>query len=119
MDDQHGILMDAMNELRVATVRGAGRQQVSALLNQLIEFFRMHFVSEERLMEQYGFPGVAGHRAEHRRLQAHLLKFAHVVQHGEIIPMKALLGCLRDWYTEHIENLDHQYAPWLNDLGIY
>ena len=47
MDDQHGILMDIMNELRQALVRGSGREQLSELLDRLIEFTRMHFWSEE------------------------------------------------------------------------
>ena len=52
MDDQHGILMDTMNELRLAAVRGSGREQVSEVLDRLIEFTRMHFWSEEQLLEQ-------------------------------------------------------------------
>jgi len=83
MDDQHGILMDAMNELRQAVVRGAGGEQVSELLDRLIEFTRMHFWSEEQLMEQTGFPGLAEHRAEHHSMLAQLLQSAHRVQYGE------------------------------------
>ena len=62
MDDQHGILMDTLNELRLAAVRGSGREQVSEVLDRLIEFTRMHFWSEEQLLEQYGFPSLAEHR---------------------------------------------------------
>ena len=29
MDDQHGVLMDTLNELRLALVHGRGRDQVS------------------------------------------------------------------------------------------
>lgn len=43
MDDQHGILMDAINALRLALVRGAGRETISQLLDEFIEFSRMHF----------------------------------------------------------------------------
>jgi hemerythrin len=62
MDDQHGILMDTMNELRLAAVRGSSWEQVSELLNRLIQFTRMHFGGEEQLMEQHVFPGLAEHR---------------------------------------------------------
>ena len=31
MDDQHAILMDELNELRLAVVRGSGREQVASL----------------------------------------------------------------------------------------
>src|SRR5271157_459906 len=105
MDDQHSILMDAVDVLHRASMRGAGRQQIGELLNQLLEFTRMHFASEEKLMEQFGFPGLAEHRAEHRRFLSHLLESAHWVQHGEIVPMQPLIGFLRKWYLEHFGGL--------------
>jgi hemerythrin len=118
MDDQHGILMDAMNELRLALVRGCGREQASLLLDRLIEFTRMHFWSEEQLMEQSGFPGLAEHRAEHHQILAQILQSAHRVQYGESIEMRPILCVLRDGYIQHIEGLDQQYGPWLNDRGV-
>lgn len=119
MDDQHGILMDAMNDLRLANDRGAGRQQIAGLLNQLIDFARMHFSSEETLMEQSGFPGLSGHRSEHERLISRLLTSARGLEHGDGVAMYVLLGFLRDWFPEHIERFDHEYGPWLNDRGIF
>jgi hemerythrin len=118
MDDQHGILMDAMNELRLAVVRGGGREQVSELLDRLIEFTRMHFASEERLMEQSGFPGVTEHRAQHQSLLAQMLYSAHRIQYGEGVEIGSFLCFLRDWFTDHVEGLDQQYGPWLNQHGI-
>jgi hemerythrin len=118
MDDQHGILMDTMNEIRLASIRGAGREQIHLLMNQLIEFTEMHFASEEKLMEQNGFPSLAEHRAGHLRLLSHLHESAHWVQHGETVPMRTLLSFLRDAFFEHMEGLDQQYGPWLNERGI-
>ena len=118
MDDQHGILMDTMNELRLAMVRGSGREQVSELLDRLIEFTRMHFSSEEQLLERYIFPGLARHRTEHQRILAQILQSSHRVQHGEKMQMRPLLCFLRDSYAEHIENLDRAYGPWLNERGV-
>ena len=63
MDDQHGILMDAMNELRLTLMNGGGHGQTGARLEQLIDFTRKHFQSEERLLEQQCFPGLPAHRA--------------------------------------------------------
>jgi hemerythrin-like metal-binding protein len=118
MDDQHGILMDTMNELRLKVVRGMGREQVSEVLDRLIEFTRMHFSSEEKLMKQYLFPGREEHCAEHQRILAQILQSAHRVQHGEQIQMRPLLCFLRESYTEHIESMDREYGPWLNERGV-
>ena len=119
MDHQHGILMDAMNELRLALVRGAGREQVGRLFEELIEFSRLHFASEEQLMEQAGFPGLAEHRRLHHSIQAQVLAAAHRLQHGDGVEMRPLLCFLRDWFIEHIEGVDRQYGPWLNERGIH
>ena len=118
MDDQHGILMDTMNELRLAMVRGSCREQVSELLDRLIEFTRMHFWSEEQLMELTGYPGLAEHRAEHHSMLAQILQSAHRVQYGEGVEMNPLLHRLRDAYMEHTEGIDQEYGPWLNERGV-
>jgi len=118
MDDQHGILMDTMNELRLAAVRGSGREQVSEVLDRLIEFTRMHFWSEEQLMEQHGFPGLAEHRTEHQRILAQILQSSHRAQHNEKMEMRPLLCFLHESYAEHIEGMDREYGPWMNERGV-
>ena len=118
MDDQHGILMDTMNELRLALVRGGGREQVNEILDRLIEFTRMHFWSEEQLMEKAGFLGLAEHRAEHHRMLAEMIQSAHCLQYGQGLQTRAMLCAMRDGYIGHIEGLDREYGPWLNQRGV-
>lgn len=119
MDDQHGILMDTMNELRLAAMSGRGREQVSELLDRLIEFTRMHYWSEERLLEQSGFPRLAEHRAAHQSLLAQMLELAHRLQYGDGAEMHAVLEQLREGYIGHTEGMDQAYGPWLNERGVY
>ena len=70
-------------------VCGCGREQVSKLMDQLIEFTRTHFCSEEQLMERTSFPGLAANRAEHHRMQAQILQSTHRFQHGEAVPRRS------------------------------
>lgn len=118
LDDQHGILMDTMNELRQAMVRGSARGPMNALLDRLIAFTSSHFSSEERLMEQSSFPSFAEHRAEHLRLIGLLRETARRFQRGEAGPIHSLLCQLRHGYLDHIEGQDQQYGPWLNERGV-
>jgi hemerythrin len=116
MDEQHAVLMDALNEIRLALVRGQGREQVSEALNRLIEFTRMHFASEEQLLELHGFPGIGEHRDAHQKLLKQLEDVALRAQYnGEV---KSMLLFLRDWYMTHIEGHDQMYGDWLNARGI-
>ena len=119
MDDQHGILMDTMNELRLAVLNGRGRERMSELLDRLIEFTRMHYWSEERLLEESGFPGLPAHRAAHHSLLAQMLEAAHRLQYGEGVELGAALDHMRDRYLEHTEGADQEYGPWLNERGVW
>lgn len=119
MDDQHGILMDTLNDLRLAVVRGANREEINDLMRRLIEFTRMHYWSEEQLMEQYGFPGFEEHREEHHRLLSQIEGSARRMQHGENLHMRPLLGFLRDCYQEHMSGPDQEYGPFLNERGVF
>ncbi len=118
MDDQHAILMDTLNEIRLALVRGQARTQVTDALNRLIEFTRMHFASEEQLLEAHGFPGIAAHREAHQKLLGQIEEAALRTQHNDAIQMKSMLLFLRDWYMSHIEDLDQPSGEWLKARGI-
>jgi hemerythrin len=118
MDDQHSILMDTMNDLRLAFMHGGRREQIGELLDRLIEFTRIHLNSEEALMQQADYPGLPSHRAEHQRMFAEIVRAAHRVQNDQQVQTRKLLLALRDGFLEHIEGLDRAYSPWLRDRGI-
>lgn len=118
MDDQHGILMEAINALRLALVQGAGQEKISELLDEFVEFTRMHFWSEEQLMERTGFAGLEEHRAEHHRMLAEILQWAHRLQYGERVQLRPLLCKLHHGFLNHVEKVDQKYAPWLRGHGV-
>ena len=118
MDDQHGILMDAINALRLALVHGAGQERISQLLDELIEFTRMHFWSEEQIMEQTAYAGLEEHRVEHHRILADIIQSAHRLQYGESVQLRPLLCALHHGFLNHIESMDQKYAPWLHECGV-
>jgi hemerythrin-like metal-binding protein len=118
MDDQHGILMDAINALRLALVHGAGQERISQLLDEFIEFTRMHFWSEEQIMEQTSYRGLEEHRTEHHRMLADILQSAHRLQYGEGVQLRPLLCALHHGFLNHIETMDQKYAPWFHERGV-
>jgi hemerythrin-like metal-binding protein len=119
MDDQHGILMDTLNELRGMLVRGADRREICLQLERLIEFTQMHFQSEEQLLQQQGFPDAGEHRTEHQALLARLYKALEQVNREESVHFSSVLGFLPSWYLDHVEQLDQPYGKWLNEHGVF
>lgn len=118
MNDQHSILMDTQNELRLAIIRGQGREQVAEIFDRLIEFTRMHFWSEEQLLEQVNYPQLEEHRASHHRMLAEMMQRAHTMLYGEGSNGRQLLLYLRNSYLGHMEHEDRDYGHYLNEKGI-
>jgi hemerythrin len=119
MDQQHAVLMDTLNDLRLAVAQGAPRDRVSKELNRLLDFTAMHFASEERLLVQNGFPAAPEHRQAHERMldQMHqVVQRASHMSNTEIQPLVAVLGC---GFADHIGQLDVAYGEWLNEHGVY
>ena len=119
MDDQHGILMDTLNELRTSLLHGTSRRDVSLQLERLIEFTRMHFESEDQLLRQQGYPGADEHRTEHQNLLKRLYTALEQVNGDEPVHLSSLLEFLPSWYLEHVEKLDQPYGTWLNERGVF
>lgn len=119
MDDQHGILMDTLNELRRMLVTGADRRQICLQLERLIDFTQMHFQSEEQLLRQQGFPGTEEHHSAHQSLLARLYSALEHLNREETIHFSTVLEFLPAWYQEHVEQLDQPYGTWLNDHGVF
>ncbi|HET7103055.1 MAG TPA: bacteriohemerythrin [Terracidiphilus sp.] len=118
MDVQHGILVDTMNELRQALLTDCTEEQIEGLTDRLVEFARIHFASEEALLERHGFPGLTQHRAEHARLIEDMQIAMQRAHQSAWHEMRPLLSFLRAALLEHIEQADHVYGEWLNVRGI-
>jgi len=118
MDDQHGILLDALNELRLALLKGAESRTVRTMLTRVSELMRLHVKSEESLLEQHGFPGLAAHRADQQRLLGRLAQFDIRYEQRQSDSVYELVEYLRKWFTSHTGVAGQKYGPWLQKCGV-
>jgi hemerythrin-like metal-binding protein len=118
MDDQHGNLMDALNELRLVLSHCADPMVTKGLLEQLMALARLHFESEEQLLERYEFPGLASHRSEHSNMLARLAQYAGVLTNRQSSAGCEIADSLRGWFKAHTEGCDRLYGPWLRERGV-
>lgn len=119
MDDQHGILLDALNELRMALLQGRECSQVRGMLSRTVELMRMHLESEDRLLALYGFPGLAEHRAEKQRLLGRLEQFNIRFEQRQTPAVYELVEFLRKWFTTHTTNDKRSYGQYLQSRGVH
>lgn len=90
----------------------AGREQLGLVLDQLCGRAHEHFTTEESLLDQHNYPGLAEHRAEHHQMRVQLLAFLSDVMNGIIDP-PGLQQFLSEWWSTHILESDLNYSKFL------
>jgi len=118
IDEQHKRLVRLLNELNQAMADGKGREVMTGILSQLVDYTKGHFATEERLMQGYLYPGYAAHKLEHDQLTKTVLKFQQDVNSGKAVMSIEVLDFLKNWLRNHILGTDKRYAPFLNSKGV-
>lgn len=118
IDKQHKVLVDCLNDLHAAMMKGQASAVVGSLLRKLIDYTKEHFSTEERMMEAAKYPSLAEHRAHHVELTKQVVDYAGRFERGEITLNIQLMNFLRDWLTNHILKEDMQYSACLKTNGV-
>lgn len=119
MDEQHGNLVSMMNELYDSIGKGRDESIIRSTLDKLLDYTAYHFVTEERLLEQNGYPGVRKQREEHEALTWRVLDMRSRYLSGEGVAPTELLDFLTGWLKNHLLTTDKQYGAYLNSKGVH
>ena len=114
IDKQHMIILECITILEEAVERRSGKagwSQVHSVLGQLSAYVRMHFASEEALMQQHGYPKLGEHSDEHLQFMHDLDMLQKQSLNEDVAHL--LLEFLRAWWHGHVMDSDRQYVPFL------
>jgi len=118
LDGQHTVLFGILNDLHAAMMKGDAQSLTGPLLRKLANYTKEHFAAEERMMTTAKYPGLDAHRIQHRDLNKQVAEYIARFDRGEVTLNLHLLKFLRDWLTNHIQKVDCEYGPWLNEHGV-
>jgi hemerythrin len=116
IDAEHDLLLGVVRALEKA-VDTAPRPQVEALLQQLSEYARVHFATEEILMRLHAYPEFARHQLEHARLVEQIDQVRGEFARGHVQPTRSFATALRHWFTEHVRIHDVALARHVRDTA--
>ena len=113
LDLQHERLFHTVAELERALATEAPDTLIEEFIEKVVSHTIEHFATEEALMQEHGFPGLAAHCYEHSLLSQKLtqLNLSHMAGRPGI--PAALLDFLQTWLREHILKIDKQYGEFL------
>lgn len=117
-DDQHKRLFAIAQKLYEAMSSGQGRAVLNDIFDELVEYTRTHFASEEALMVRYGYPDYTIHRQQHEELTQQVLELREKYRSGQIALSITVMNFLKDWLRNHIYDSDKRYGQFLNTKGV-
>ncbi|MFP4604687.1 MAG: bacteriohemerythrin [Bacteroidales bacterium] len=115
IDTQHMQLVSLINDLYEAMSKGQGKEKLNEIFNELFDYAKTHFFTEEKLMLVYGFPGYEEHKKEHQNFVEEIKKYKGKFEGGESKTSIEVAKFLKEWLVNHILKTDQKYAPYLKD----
>ncbi len=108
IDNQHKRIVEYINKLD-DTRTTHDLEQISNILNELVDYTLSHFTFEESLMEEAGYPFIRGHKRVHQLFVKRVGNYVQRFKMGDDITDE-LLNTLKAWLINHIRSDDNDYA---------
>jgi hemerythrin-like metal-binding protein len=118
LDNQHKKLIELINELYDSMRAGHGKDVLKQILNDLLEYTKYHFDTEEKYFIKYNYYGKTEHMKEHAELKEKVMDLKQKVDGGKAVISNEILQFLKNWLSTHIMESDKRYSSFFNDKGL-
>jgi hemerythrin len=105
LDNDHKRLAILINDLHAGLMAGRDRKELERIFDELVNYTRLHFAHEERILAEAGYSGAAAHKQEHdHKIEQVLIMQARFRSAKESADYLEVLDQLKDWRpTEQYE----------------
>ncbi len=116
IDKDHRNLFDMIRKIDQETGKNFNSKKIGKAIENLIQYTEDHFAREEQLMKRYEYPGLEKHKVQHRNLEQTVYALYRVyLAEPESVDTKKLMLFLNNWLSDHILNIDMDYAKYLEN----
>lgn len=115
IDEQHRGLVQMANELYEGCTQGeeAARAYFSSVIKKAVAYVKEHFATEERMLQEAGYPDFQVHKKQHEEFIRTILEQVKAFQEGRKFVPNHFARYLRDWTLEHIAVSDRAYKDFM------
>lgn len=118
IDVQHKRLLSLINQLQTAVDYQTDDSFVDEALGELVDYTRTHFVYEEGLMKDNGYPLFEEHKKEHDAMVEQVKEFLERYKKNKEETIEEVTKFLKNWLISHINGTDKGYSSYLVDKGV-
>lgn len=116
-NDQHKQLIAIANKAYVIAKNGKTHGSLAKLINELLEFARVHFSTEEFYFDKFNYPDAEEHKLEHAELTEDALNYDRRFRDGEDVA-RELLDFFKKWVDNHLKTYDKKYTKFFHSVGL-
>jgi hemerythrin len=113
IDFEHRIFVGLIKDLHDAVQAGQPRIKLTRIVDEIRLYAAFHFLSEENIMLDNGFPDYAEHRGEHQRLLSLLDDHAHAFSTDASHSGEEIVEFVFEWFALHTTQIDKQIALYI------
>lgn len=106
IDADHKVLVQYVNDLNQAMIRGQGDDVAADILKKLVQYTRDHFGREQIIWETGGLESLPSHLKTHSNLVEKVEKFQADFASGKAKLTGELMTFLRHWLIHHVFKTD-------------
>ncbi len=117
IDFEHRIFLGLIKDLDQAVNEKRSRDKIRRILEELRLYAQFHFVSEENIMIDCGFPELERHREEHKTLLALLGDRAKAFLLDESDTGAKIVDFSFSWFALHTTQEDKKIADYVRRHG--
>jgi len=114
IDTQHRMLVLLLKKLDLAITNRMGEKVVMGILLEIKKFTEFHFLSEENLMSELRYPGLADHERIHSELLGQLNVFIAKINRKQETP-EDILPQIVTWVANHVVSEDLKIAEYVKN----
>lgn len=113
IDDEHKVQIGLIDLLTQSVESGEAGEKVLEILNQLIDYSEVHFLSEQLIMRHHSYEGFAEHDQQHADMMERLRAIRAQTDSGNMRLDTEAVKALRELLLQHIATQDRKLSRYL------
>ena len=111
IDDQHKELLNLVNDMfnHVTGNEEEEREYFSRIIQQAVQYVKVHFSTEEKIMIHTKFPGYLEHKKAHESFILTVVENIKKFDSGKRLILADFTKFLKEWVLTHIAIMDKKY----------
>lgn len=110
LNSQHALILRCMANVSEYLFYGIKGQDLFELVDKLDAYCKLHFLDEEKMMEETNLIGIERHKSQHAMFIMRLTKAIDRIEELSCRNTIEELNFLKEWFLEHIVTFDKEYT---------